>query len=111
MKYLLDICDMRLHKYDIYNIFIWYRQCTYISIISTVNEVLLWTPSYGRVKAGWPACIYIQQLCEDTGWSLENLPEVMNDREGWRGRVQGYGDEYPHNIYNIYEGSSRGIVS
>ena len=46
-----------------------------------ISDVLLWTPSYGRVKAGWPARTYIQQLCEDTGCSPEDLPEVMNDRE------------------------------
>ena len=28
-------------------------------------SVLLWTPSYGRAKAGRPARTYIQQLCED----------------------------------------------
>ena len=30
---------------------------------------------------------YIQQLCEDTGCSPEDLPEAMNDREKWRERV------------------------
>ena len=29
-----------------------------------------------------------QQLCEDTGCSTENLPEVINDREKWRERVR-----------------------
>ena len=31
-----------------------------------ISDVLLWTPTYGRAKAGRPARIYIQQLCEDT---------------------------------------------
>ena len=31
---------------------------------------------------------YIQQLCEDTGCSPEDLPEAMNDREKWRERVR-----------------------
>ena len=53
-----------------------------------VSDVLLWTPTYGRTKAGWPARTYIQQLCEDTGCSPEDLPEVMNDREKWRERVR-----------------------
>ena len=39
-------------------------------------------------KAGRPARTYIQQLCEDTGCSPEDLPEAMNDREGWRDRVR-----------------------
>ena len=50
--------------------------------------VLLWTPTYGRAKAGRPARTYIQLLCEDTGCSSEDLPEVMNDREKWRERVR-----------------------
>ena len=54
-----------------------------------ISDVLLWTPSYGRTKAGWPARTYIQQLCEDTGCNPEDLPEVMNDREEWRERVRG----------------------
>ena len=53
-----------------------------------ISDVLLWTPTYGRAKVGWPARTYIQQLCEDTGCSPEDLPEVVNDREKWRERVR-----------------------
>ena len=52
-----------------------------------ISDVLLWTPTYGRAKAGRPAQTYIQQLCEDTGCSPEDLPEAMNDREKWWERV------------------------
>ena len=52
-----------------------------------ISDVLLWTPTYGRAKAGRPARTYIQQLCEDTGCSPEDLPEAMNDREKWRERA------------------------
>ena len=31
-----------------------------------ISDVLLWTPPYGRAKAGRPARTYIQQLCENT---------------------------------------------
>ena len=48
-----------------------------------INDVLLWTPTHGRAKAGRPARTYIQQLCEDTGCCPEDLPEAMNDREKW----------------------------
>ena len=54
-----------------------------------ISDVLLWTPTYGRAKAGRPARTYIQQLCEDTGCSPEDLPEAMNNRERWRARVSG----------------------
>ena len=53
-----------------------------------ISDVLLWTPTHGRVKAGRSARTYIQQLCEDTGCCPEDLPEVMNDREKWRERVR-----------------------
>ena len=53
-----------------------------------ISDVLLWTPTYGRAKAGRPARTYIQQLCEDMGCSPEDLPEAMNDREKWRARVR-----------------------
>ena len=53
-----------------------------------ISDVLLWTPSHGRAKAGRPARTCIQQLCEDTGCSPEDLPEAMNDKEEWRKRVR-----------------------
>ena len=53
-----------------------------------ISDVLLWTPTYGREKAGQPARTYIQQLYEDTVCSSEDLPEAMNDREMWRERFR-----------------------
>ena len=53
-----------------------------------INDVLLWTSTYSRAKAGRPARTYIQQLCEVTGCSPVDLPEAMNDREKWRERVR-----------------------
>ena len=51
-----------------------------------ISDVLLWTPTYGRAKAGRPARTYIQQLCQDTRCSPEDLLEAMKDREiGERG--------------------------
>ena len=53
-----------------------------------ISDVLLWTPTHGRAKAGRPARTYIQQLCEDTGCCPEDLPEAMNHMEEWRERVR-----------------------
>ena len=53
-----------------------------------IRDVLLWTPTHGRAKAGRPARTYIQQLCEDTGCCPEDLPRAMNDRAEWRERVR-----------------------
>ena len=43
-----------------------------------ISDVLRWTPSHGRAKAGRPARTYIQQLCVDTG---------SNEKSGERGSV------------------------
>ena len=51
-----------------------------------ISNVLLWTPTYSLAKAGRPT--FIQQLCEDTGCSSEDLAEAMNDREKCRERVR-----------------------
>ena len=53
-----------------------------------ISDVPQWTPSHEQAKAGRPARTYIQQLCADSGCSLEDLPEAMDDREGWRERVR-----------------------
>ena len=46
-----------------------------------ISNILLWTPSLSQAKAGRPAWTFIQQLCEDTACSPEDLPKVVNDRE------------------------------
>ena len=53
-----------------------------------IIDVLLWIPSHGQARAGIPTRTYIQQFCEDTGCSPEDLPEAMNNREEWRERVR-----------------------
>ena len=53
-----------------------------------ISDVFQWMPTYGRIKAERPARTYIEQLCVDTGWSPEDLPEAMNDREEWRERAK-----------------------
>ena len=59
------------------------------SRVKLISDILLWTPSHGRAKAGRPARTYIQQLCVNTRCSLEDLPEAMDDRGGWREWVRG----------------------
>ena len=54
-----------------------------------ISDVLLWTSSHGRAKAGRPARTYILQLYANTGCSPEDPPEAMGDRERWRERVTG----------------------
>ena len=52
-----------------------------------IGDILLWTPSYGRAKAGQLARSYMQLLCGDTVCSLEDLPGAMDDSDRWRVRV------------------------
>ena len=53
-----------------------------------ICDILLWTLSQGRAKIGRPTRTYIQQLCTDTDFSLEDLPGSMDERDGWRERVR-----------------------
>ena len=51
-----------------------------------ISDVLLWTPTYGRAKAGQPARTYMQQLCEDTGCSSKTCQKWWTKgRSGERG--------------------------
>ena len=52
-----------------------------------ISDILQWTLSNRRTKAGQPARTYIQQVYADTGYSLEDLPGVIDDRNQWRDRV------------------------
>ena len=53
-----------------------------------ISDILSWNPSHGPTKAGQPTRTYIQQLCADTACDVEDLPEVMDNREGWQERVR-----------------------
>ena len=56
-----------------------------------ISDVLQWTTSYGHASVGRPTKTYLQQLCTDTGCSLEDLPEAMDDIDERREREsQGY---------------------
>ena len=48
-----------------------------------ICDALLWTPSHGRASVGRPIRTYLKQLCTDTGCSLEDLLEVMDNRDKW----------------------------
>ena len=79
--YLVNICE-------VVDLFLLKLFWFFLRKDELISDVLLWTPAYGQAKAGRPARTYIQQLCEDTGCSYEDLPEAMNDREKWRERVR-----------------------
>ena len=53
-----------------------------------ISDVLLWILTPGRPGVGRSAKTHTYQLCADTGFSLEDLPRTMDDRDGWRKRVK-----------------------
>ena len=47
------------------------------------NSWVMFSPSHGCISVSRPKRTYLQQLCTETGCRLEDLPEVMDDREKW----------------------------
>ena len=47
-----------------------------------ISDIQLWIPSHGRARVGRPDRTYTQQICADIGYSLEDLPGAMDDRDG-----------------------------
>ena len=45
-----------------------------------ISNVLLWNHSHGWARVGQQARTYLQQLCVDTGCSMEDLPGAMDNR-------------------------------
>ena len=52
-----------------------------------ISDILPWTPSHRHASVGWPIRTYQQQCCMNTGYRLEDLPEMMNDI--WMARESG----------------------
>ena len=46
-----------------------------------MSDILLWIPSHRHASVGQPTRTYLQQLCTDTGRSLEDMPGMMNDQD------------------------------
>ena len=45
-----------------------------------ISDVFLWSSSHGRVSVNQTRT-YLQRLCSDTVYSLEDLPESMDDKD------------------------------
>ena len=55
-----------------------------------ISDVLQWTSSHRRAKAGRPVRTYIKKLYADTGCRPEDLPEAMDDKKKVARKSQGY---------------------
>ena len=59
-----------------------------------VSDVLLWTPPHGKRGIGRPEKTYVDQLADDAGCLIEDLPSLMEDREMWRDIVKRVRDNF-----------------
>ena len=53
-----------------------------------VSDVLLWQPKHGKTSRGRPVRTFIDQLRDDSGCSIHDLPAAMSERKGWQARVR-----------------------
>ena len=53
----------------------------YLSKGELISDIPQWIPSHGGASDGHLARTYLQQVCTDTGCSLEDLPNVMDNRD------------------------------
>ena len=53
-----------------------------------ISELFLWTPSRRRASVGRLNRNYLQKFYTDAGCGLEDQPEAMYDRNGWRERIR-----------------------
>lgn len=52
------------------------------------SDLLLWQPKHGKYGVGRRCRTYIDQLADDTGCTLDDLPTLMSDRDVWRDKVK-----------------------
>ena len=64
------------------------RCCFFLSFFSLLNIQRRLVGNDTIWEAGRPTQTYIQQLCEDTSCSPEDLPEAINNTEKWQERVR-----------------------
>ena len=65
------------------------------------SDVLLRTPSHGRVKVGGPGRTYLRQLCAYTESSLEDQPGAVNDIRIWGPLFQEKGSLFLLSVVNL----------
>ena len=53
-----------------------------------ISDILLSTPSHRHASFGRPTRTYLHQLSVDTGYTLEDLPGAMDDRDRLIDRVR-----------------------
>ena len=54
-----------------------------------ISDLLLWEPRHGARKRGRQALTYVDQLQNDTGLSIAELKNIMENRKEWMKLVNG----------------------
>ena len=52
-----------------------------------MSDVLQWTPSHGHASVGQPTSTYLQQVCTNTGCSVEDLLGAIDYRDKYQERA------------------------
>ena len=48
------------------------------------GDLILWEPKHGKRNVGRPQLNYVKVLKEDVGCELDDMPNLMSDRDRWR---------------------------
>ena len=71
-----------------------------------IRDGLVWTPLNGYASGGRPTRTLPQKLCTDTGYNLEDLPEVKEDKDLEQERIKHLIIEkiilFKQYIYSVY---------
>ena len=59
-----------------------------MSIATLFQFIVYGNPPHGKRGIGRPEETYVDQLTDDAGFSIEDLPCLMEDREIWRDIVK-----------------------
>ena len=63
--------------------------CLKTLLDEVISDLLLWEPKHGARKRGRPALTYVDQLQNDTGLSIAELKNIMENRKEWMKLVNG----------------------
>ena len=56
--------------------------------VELASKLLLWDPKHGKRSVGRRRRTFIDQLADDAGCPVEDLPTAMSNREDWKERVR-----------------------
>ena len=77
-------------KWEVYisqrNVFA--RRYCVVMILHAYVDVYVLCVCIGGQDGGYTIQYNYEELCDDTGYNLEDLPGAMNDRDSWRERVR-----------------------